>query len=289
MYNIYELDSIEQLEAFIQSGEFPAETLRQAWLEEYHRLFHYTNILEWNKLVRICEALHIVGWGDIEPVEAIAQKWINGSYYTKLADRTFHTKQDSHKGWNKHRDSFVLDGGSDQTYHGISQFASQRNPLPKNPLRFISSGNFQQSAQPFIDSLEELRDRLDQEMRQAEYGSDFSYLGIHCMFSHHDDPSPSVQYEYFHEESDVPPNFEAAYYIRPRYVIGKLAKRKGELKLEITRYYTRAEGELPLIDQKELFKQDLLYMVDVLEEKLKKKRYRTDLLKQDLLATLKTW
>jgi len=100
-----------------------------------------------------------------------------------------------------------------------------------------------------------------------------------------------MRYEYFHTEEDVPPHFAESYYIRPRLQTSKLAKRNGQLKIEFTRHFTRHEGELAVETLKELFKQDLLEMVAILEEKLKKKKlsYRTDLLRQDLEAVLAQW
>lgn len=289
--SIYETETLEQLSDVIQTAPVKDE-LRELLIAEYHRLFHYANIKQWNELVRVCEALAVAGWGaSMTPVEAVADKWINGSYYTKLRTRTFEQIKDSCKGWSKQQGSFVIHEGNDNIDYGIASFASQRNLLPKNPLRLVRSGNYQLSAQPFIDSLSELRRALDEHMRQELYGASFSYIGIHCHFSHHDDAERTLQYEYFHEQNDVPDGFEQGYYIRPKFAVGKLASRKGELKLEVTRHFTRAEGELPLSEQQQLFRADMFVIVDLLEEKLLKKKlsYRVDLLRQDLIDILEKW
>ena len=288
--DLYQFETLEQLIARIQEEPL-LDSLRQALFVEYDRYFHYANIEQWNKLVRVCEALRVVGWAEREPVEAIAEKWINGSYYSSLRTRTLTTIEGTSKGWSKRGNSFVIDEGHDLANYGISALATQRNPLPKNPIRLVSSGNYQRSAQPFVDILEELRERLDRDMRQEIYGDGFGYLGIYCWFSHHDDPSPSVRHEYFHTEQDVPPDFAAGYYIRPRLQVSKLAKRGGQLKLEITRHFTRQEGELPLETQKEMFKRDLMEIIAILDEKLKKKKtpYRTDLVIADLGVVLAKW
>ncbi|RKN84307.1 hypothetical protein [Paenibacillus ginsengarvi] len=287
---IYQTETLEQLSAFIQEAS-SQDRLRQALFAEFDRYAAYANIQEWNRLVRLCEALRITGWGEREPVEAIAEKWINGSYYSGLRTRTFDVVEGSSRGWSKQGNTFVLDDRRDPTDYGIPAIATQRNPLPKNPVRLVGSGNYQQSAQPFVDSLEELRAKLDRDMRQEVYGESFGYLGVCCWFSHHDDPSPSVRYEYFHSEEDVPAGFAGEFYIRPRLEFGKLAKRGGLLKLEVTRHFTRQEGELPLEKQKELFKRELLEIVAVLDGKLRKKKlpYRTDLLREDLTAVLAGW
>ncbi|WP_028588996.1 hypothetical protein [Paenibacillus massiliensis] len=61
--------------------------------------------------------------------------------------------------------------------------------------------------------------------------------------------------------------------------------------MEITRLFTRAEGELPMEEQQKLFQVDLLHIIDVLEEKLRKKKlnYRVDLLKEDAEQILDQW
>lgn len=143
--------------------------------------------------------------------------------YTGLHTRTFQQLEGSAHSWSTHKDSYVTTEGSDRTDYGALGLASQRNRLPKNPLRLVRSGNYQRSAQPFIDRLSSLRSQLDEHMRPELYGEAFSYLGISCYFSHHDEAEPSLRYEYFHETSDVPEGFERGYFIRPKFDIGKLA------------------------------------------------------------------
>lgn len=70
------------------------------WLiNQFDKLYHYSNIKEWNELVRVCESLKIIGWGDREPLEAKAKCWINGRYYTSLMNQYFETKDE--QGWSK--------------------------------------------------------------------------------------------------------------------------------------------------------------------------------------------
>lgn len=68
--DLFQPETLEQLMACIQEEPSP-DSLCQALFAEYDRYFHYENIEQWNKLVSVCEALR-------EPVEAIAEKWING-------------------------------------------------------------------------------------------------------------------------------------------------------------------------------------------------------------------
>ncbi len=293
---MYECETIDELKTYIETQ--PNTELRTALLNEFDKLENYKNIMEWNKLVHICEALAILGWGEREALEAIAHKWINGSYYTRISNSYFEYKVE--QGWKKQKETFVLDQeGADKTDYGISKFASQRNKLPKSPIRWIRSGNYQKSLQPFIDSLEELAEKMIREIRPELYGDDFSHIRFNLYFSHHDDKSPSVRYEYFHSEDDVPndmkgttnPGGMPAYVIRPKFKIGRLATKENELRLLVTRYYTRKFGYLELNQQKQILKEDFFEVIDVLADKLKKKRiqYNTELLKSDINNMFQTW
>ncbi len=293
---MYECETIDELKTYIETQ--PNIELRIILLNEFDKLKIYKNIMEWNKLVRICEALAIVGWGEREALEALAHKWINGSYYTKINNRYFEYNVEQR--WRKQKDTFVLDEEeADKTDYGISKFASQRNKLLKSPIRWVRSGNYQKSLQPFIDSLEELAEKIIRESRPELYGNDFSYIGLKLYFSHHDDKSPSVRYEYFHNEEDVPTDMKGAtnpggmpaYFIRPKFKIGRLVTKDNELRLLVTRHYTRKFGYLELSQQKQILKEDFFEIIDILSDKLKKKRiqYNTELLKSDMNNMFQTW
>ena len=45
--------------------------------------------------------------------------------------------------WSKLKDSYVLENGSDKTCYTGYKFQSQRNILPKSPVRWQKSGNCQ--------------------------------------------------------------------------------------------------------------------------------------------------
>jgi hypothetical protein len=298
MNDIYELETIDQLKDYINAVSI--DKLRPLLLTEFNKLVKYRNIKEWNELVRTCEALSITGWGDNEPFEATADKWINGEFYTELRNKFFEQKLEWCRQWCKQKETFVIyETDADKTDYKISKFASQRNKLPKSPIRWTRSGNYQSSVQPLVDSLEILKDKIVRQTRPELYGDTFSYIGIKLNFSHHDDESPSVRNEYFHDENDVPPDFKGAknpggmpaYYIRPRFDIGKLSTKNNELRLIITRHFTKAFGFLDLPEQKKILKQDFLDIIDILAEKLKKKKikYDPELLKQDIIKIFADW
>lgn len=298
MNNIYEYETIEELKEFLKSGS--SNELRINLLKEFDKLVNYKNIKEWNKLVRICESLAIIGWGEREAFEATAEKWINGSFYTEIRNKYFEQKLEWSKGWSKQKDTFVIyENESDKTDYGISKFASLRNKLPKSPIRWSRSGNYQKSLQPLIDSLEILRNKVIRETRPEIYGNSFSYIGLNLYFSNHDSGDLTVRSEYFHKEEDVPVNLKdkkneggmPAYYIRPKFKIGRLSTKNNELKLVATRHYTREFGELELNKQKLILKTDFIKVIDILSEKLKKKKvkYDTDLLRLDVIKIFSEW
>lgn len=292
---VLEVDSLEELEAVVRAAN--AERLRVELLANFERLVGYQTLAEWNQLVRTCEALSLVGWGEREAIEAVAEKWVNGSWYTSLRNGRFEkiaSAPDAPKEveWSRSGESFVIRGGKAAPPSSPGKFASQRNRLPKNPLRLVQGvANHQRSAAPFVEALEVLRQRLDRELRPEAYGSGFGYVGIVCSFSTHDDQHETVRSEYFHDPKDVPRGFKGKHFIRPRLDIGKLALKDGQLRCLVRRHFTRREGELPLPQQKALLVEDLASILDALAGKLAKKKVAFDvpLLRADLASVLATW
>ena len=290
-------EPVDALKARI--GKEPPDRVRATLLAEYDRLLRYRNIAEWNELVRVCEALAIVGWGEREAVEALAERWVNGSWYTTLRTREFeklsghgNTAGNRETEWSKQGASFVQRGGEDTRDHGVGRFASQRLPLPKNPLRLGRRvANHQKSAGPFVEALSALRHQLDRELSNDRYGEGFDYVGVACSFSNHDDVHETVRGEYFHDPKDVPKRFKGRSYVRPRLGFGKLTQKNGLWHWRVDRHFTRAEGDLPLAAQKQLFRADLLAILSTLGQRLAKKKlgYDVERLRGDLEQLLETW
>lgn len=287
MIEIFNIENLDELSAHLSKQE--QEKARNWLFNRFDKLYHYANIKEWNELVRVCEALKIIGWGDREPLEAKAQRWINGSFYTSLMNQYFEIKDE--RGWSKLKDSYVLENGSDKTYYSGYEFQSQRNLLPKSPIRWQKSGNHQKSVQPLYESLDRLKDLVAHGLRPEEYGDSFSYLGISMFFSHHDDENESVRYEYFHSENEVPEGFNGKYYIRPKYKWGRLVNQNGMYHIKVERHFSRKFGELPLLEQKKTIISDFLYYMQCVADKLQKKKieYDCNLLKNDLELILMKW
>lgn len=260
---------------------------RAMLVAEFDRGRDYRDAAGWNRLVRVCEALAVLGWGERTPVEAIAERWINGSMYTQLRDQRFTMLPDGERGWSRKGDGFVLTDG-DRSHAG-PVLGTQRIMLAKNPLRISQSGNYQRDAEPFVAELAALRDLLDERLVR-NYGPGFSHVGWQLNFSYAD-AGPGLASEYFHDEADVVAHPVARAWVRPRLEVGRLSTRRGELTVTITRHYTTAEGRADLADQKRSFAEDTSAVLDALATKLAKKApgYRCTQLRTDVVEVLETW
>ena len=67
----WQYEDLAALQAHLLSADEP--WVRAQLLQQFADLKTYRNAEEWNRLVRVCEGLRMVGWGEAEPVEAIAQ------------------------------------------------------------------------------------------------------------------------------------------------------------------------------------------------------------------------
>ena len=67
----WQCEDLAALQAHLLSADEP--WVRAQLLQQFAALKAYRNAEEWNRLVRVCEGLRMVGWGEAEPVEAIAQ------------------------------------------------------------------------------------------------------------------------------------------------------------------------------------------------------------------------
>ena len=84
MEEIFEIEDLKELEEFLQS-QSDVEQLRERLFAEFLKYADYENAGEWNKAVRLCESLAIIGWG----TEPIPNK--NGCYHTQKTCWFYHT------------------------------------------------------------------------------------------------------------------------------------------------------------------------------------------------------
>ncbi|MFI5937621.1 hypothetical protein [Actinoplanes sp. NPDC051494] len=255
-----------------------------ALLAEFDRLRDYRTASGWNELVRVCEALAVAGWGDRAPVEAVAERWIDGSFYTELRDQRFRVVDGSAHRWSRRGGGFVREGGPDVVT--ATELHTQRILPAKNPVRFVRSGNVQGEAATFVAELRRLRDVLDDRLARP-YGPGFGYVALTLAFSHPYD-GPGLATEYFHDEIGPPAAPDARPFVRPRLAIGRLTTRRGEVVLPVTRHYTDAEARADLAWQTADFATDVHTILDGLAVKLRRRapRYRVADLSADVREIL---
>lgn len=73
---IYEIENLAELEIFLRAQD--QILIRERLLGEFDRYAFYKNASEWNRAVKICECLAIIGWGERESLEALRGKFYNG-------------------------------------------------------------------------------------------------------------------------------------------------------------------------------------------------------------------
>ena len=69
MNEIYAINDLSELEDFLHSQN-SIENIREKLFAEFLKYADYKSVSEWNKAVRLCECLAVIGWGNHEPLEA---------------------------------------------------------------------------------------------------------------------------------------------------------------------------------------------------------------------------
>ena len=91
MEKIFEIEDLKELEEFLQS-QSEIELLRERLFAGFLKYADYKNAEEWNKAVRLCESLTIIGWGNHEPVEALRGQFFNGNPATCFQNKFGETR-----------------------------------------------------------------------------------------------------------------------------------------------------------------------------------------------------
>src|SRR5689334_7802791 len=102
---IFEIESLDALAKFLQAS--PPQRMRQQLEKLFFKNVLYQNVTGWNRVVRLCEALTIVGWGELEPVQAVREKYYNGFPWTILFNR-FGERRYLEALWSKRRDGYAM-------------------------------------------------------------------------------------------------------------------------------------------------------------------------------------
>lgn len=129
MNKLFHLDSTEELREWARAHD--DDVTRKALLTEFSQLRDYTDATEWNRLVRVCEALAILGWGAELPVEAVAERWIDGALYSRLQKTDFTAIDPGERRWARRGGLFVLDGAGPDTAGRASDSPPSASPSPR--------------------------------------------------------------------------------------------------------------------------------------------------------------
>jgi len=282
---IWDTESLTDLKATLDVAN--TDALRLKLLETLDPLLDYRNMRDWNRVVRLCEALALIGWGERTALEANRSKAINGAWKTHIQNRYF--EPHSERYWRSKAHYFILEDGPDDHDYGETTLASQRNPLSKAPIRWVLSGNSERSDPQLFWALQDLRLQIIERLSSDDYGDGFSFLGLQFNFSRHDDPY--VKEEYYNSESDVPADQTLKYWIKPRLKLGRLTQKNGYWHVRGDRNFTRAFAEKTLPEQKTILAEDFENALTIAKGKLKKKLpdYDVERLNADLQNIHKTW
>ncbi|MCI8999150.1 MAG: hypothetical protein HFJ95_09180 [Muribaculaceae bacterium] len=322
MERIFEISGLDDLREYLD-GKPDKDALREQLYGEFLKLSRYRNASEWNTVVRLCEALAIVGWGSHEPLEAIRGMWFNGNPETYFLNR-YSKPRFLDAVWSKRKDGFAIDynmsffhGSQDAPLDkaerlsgGIGEtqdvtLCSQRNWIPKNPL-FIVRGlsNCYEGSKPVIESIEnELVPQLKCGMRPELYGNAIDMLILELIFSFYDDYYCKTNYiiadeslklkrkDFYpkllemYSEKEIEDN---GYYLRNRFTYGPFRRDTGRARVEIV--FEKEFSQLPAQEQKLLLCRYMLHAVEQMAKRLERKiSYDFPLLISDFKSILDRW
>ena len=199
---IYEIENLSELEIFLRAWD--QILIRERLLGEFDRYAFYKNASEWNKAVKICECLAIIGWGERESLEALCGKFYNGQHATYFLNAHGEPRFVEAM-WSKRKTGLTMQDG-DTFFHESPDTAgktlarhvkeeildltlnSQRNWIAKNPIRITRAiSNCYENSRAVIESLfKDLQPALNAKMRPKIYGCAINYIKSECAFSFDD-------------------------------------------------------------------------------------------------------
>ena len=109
MNEIYAINDLLELEDFLHSQN-DIEKLREKLFAEFLKYADYKSVSEWNKAVRLCECLAVIGWGNHEPLEASRDVFFNGNPCTFFCNR-FGEFRFVEAIWSKRKTGFTMEQG----------------------------------------------------------------------------------------------------------------------------------------------------------------------------------
>lgn len=320
MTEIFEIEDLGRLREYL-SGFADIDKLRTELYAGFLRYAAYVNAFEWNRAVRLCECLAIVGWGDHEALEAIKGSYFNGNPNTFFVNRNSEPRF-LDAVWSARQGGVAIDFGL-STFHdsqdsvlsrtipsGIGEIQtlklnSQRNWIPKNPI-CITRGlaNCYENSRALIDSMEnELKPELNRRMRPELYGNAINRIILNCSFSFYDNYHCKTNYIIADESLKLkqkdfypallkmysPEEIEAnGYYLRNRFSYGPFSTATGQTRVAIV--FEKEFSDKLLQKQKQLLAAYLIHAVERIAGRLSKKiDYNFSLMIADFSTILHEW
>ncbi|CAM4002015.1 MULTISPECIES: hypothetical protein [Flavobacterium] len=322
---IVALETLDELENYLLKQN-NTDDLRNNLLEQFTKYADYKNAEDWNKCVRICESLAIVGWGNHEPLEALKGIFFNGNPMTCFINK-FGKPRFVDAIWSKRKNGITMEQGR-TSFHSSpddnsqrktilsdyitkenikdSKLQSQRNWIPKNPI-WIQRGisNCYENSKEVIESInKELQVELNQKMQPEKYGRKVNRIILNCSFSYFD--HYACKANYIISESDkkmtsknayieIQKMFskkeieENGYFLRNRYEFGPYKKDTGNTKITI--HFEKEFSELSHSEQRIKLYEYFSFAINKTVEKLKTKKldYNFELMLTDFNEILSNW
>ena len=322
---IFEIEDLKELEEFLQS-QSEIEQLRERLFAEFLKYADYKNAGEWNKAVRLCESLAIIGWGNHEALEALRGQFFNGNPTTCFQNKFGETRFVDAI-WSKRINGFTMEQGRtsycfspDDPIQKQSVFweyeikediqdirlESQRNWIPKNPVWIKRTiGNCYENSKVVIESVDkELKPELDRRMRPEIYGRAINRIIINCSYSYYDHDHCKTNYIIADEKLKLKQkDFYRAlltmftrqeiekngYFLRNRFEFGPFRADTGKIRIGLN--LEKEFSELSHPEQKLKLSEYILFALNHVTDKLKKKKldYDFDLMLEDFNSILTEW
>lgn len=323
MNSIYQLETLEDLQKHLcqqNTGIF-----REELFIEFLKYADYKNVSEWNKAVKICECLAIMGWGNYEPLEAVRTVFYNGSPLTMFRNK-FGEARFVDAIWSKRKNGLTMESGR-TSYHAsldwpdksalLSDYPvkediqdlkleNQRNWIPKSPVLITRMiGNCYKNSKLVLDSIDhELQPQLELKMRPELYGNSIDEIVIIGSYSFFDNSGCKTNYIVADEKMKLKSNdFYAnllkiyskeeidknGYFLRNRFDFGTFRADTGKIKTTI--YFEKELGEMSFIEQKIKISGHVSEALKTIIDKLKKKKlnYDFDTMFLDFQEILTDW
>lgn len=322
MNRIFEISGLEELQKYLAAHP-DKDLLRERLYAEFLKYSCYRDVAQWNAAVRICECLAIIGWGEHEALEAIRGVYFNGNPDTFFINRDAKCRF-FEAVWSRRKDGLAIDFER-SFFHGTrecpalsrpdfttaigevcdAKLNSQRNWIPKNPVRIIRGlANCYESSKAVVESLEhELMPALNSSMRPELYGSAVDAIILNLSFSFYDnyhcktnyiiaDDSLKLKKKDFYpkllemfSEKEIADN---GYYLRNRFTYSPFRKETGTVRVDIV--LEKEFSGLSMQAQKQLLGTYLLTALEHVAKRLEPKiSYDFQLLLADFKSILGKW